>query len=61
VSSQRTRDFLAWSARGACAGSGVDFFADGPEAVERAKAVCAACPVLEPCRAWGLLHERGGV
>ena len=31
------------------------------EMVERAKSVCAGCPVLAPCRRWALAHpaERG--
>ncbi|UYP20455.1 WhiB family transcriptional regulator [Rhodococcus sp. Z13] len=33
-----------------CRSRDVDFFDDAPEAIARAKAVCASCPVREPCR-----------
>lgn len=33
----------------------------GPHGASRAIPVCEDCPVLEPCRAWGLRWERYGI
>lgn len=45
-----------WHRRAACRGGvgGVDFFAGGAAAVERARAVCTGCVVVEECGAWAL-------
>ena len=53
-----------WVARAACRGSDTGlFFPDrySRESAGAAKAVCARCPVLRPCRAWAMAHpgERG--
>lgn len=49
----------AWHRLAACRGvGGVDWFADEPEAVEAARAVCERCPVLVECRAWALEQGR---
>ena len=46
---------LSWQGSAACRGLDVDlFFNDRGESVAEAKAVCARCPVLEPCRAYAL-------
>ena len=51
--------FVSWAGRPACRGRSDLFFsphAERREARERregeARALCLACPVLEPCRAW---------
>jgi WhiB family redox-sensing transcriptional regulator len=49
----------AWVKRAACHGSATDLFlpeADDTKTVHLAKAVCARCPVVEQCRAYGLAH-----
>jgi hypothetical protein len=43
-----------WETRAACAGSTTLFFSAAPQDVERAKGICRACPVREPCLALGL-------
>ena len=53
-----------WVARAACRGSDTGLFFPkrySRESTGAAKAVCARCPVLRPCRAWALAHpgERG--
>jgi WhiB family redox-sensing transcriptional regulator len=60
-------DDHAWRSQAACRGAAPGlFFPDGRqpgyrEQVAEAKAICAACPVREPCRTWALAHppERG--
>jgi len=44
-----------WHAEAACRGQGVDLFfpANGGSAAP-AKAICATCPALDPCREWAL-------
>lgn len=42
-----------WEEFGACAGQGHDRFFDDDDPTE-AKAVCAGCPVVEPCRTFAL-------
>jgi WhiB family redox-sensing transcriptional regulator len=57
--------FLSWRAAAACrtADSSVFFSADGERDRERyvrerrTKAICAACPVMLPCRAYALGHH----
>lgn len=45
----------------ACAGMDPElFFAESGEAVARAKAACAECPVLEVCRSWARQREEFG-
>ena len=51
------RDLLtrpAWHAQAACRGTDANFYPDRGESVEPAKALCAACPVLEECKAFAL-------
>jgi len=56
-----------WVRQAACRGMPVNWWFPDPddtkvaEMVERAKSVCAGCPVLAPCQRWGLGHpaERG--
>jgi WhiB family redox-sensing transcriptional regulator len=54
---------LAWRQHSACRGVDPDIFypATDEEAVE-AKAICAQCPVLEPCLEYALANrERDGI
>jgi len=53
-----------WVSRAACRGSAPGLFfpeEHKKDTVAAAKAVCAGCPVVRPCRAWALAHpaERG--
>jgi WhiB family transcriptional regulator, redox-sensing transcriptional regulator len=50
---------LAWTSDAACVGQTSLFFAPAGERPEtrvlresRARSICHACPVLEPCRSW---------
>lgn len=51
----RQWDNESWKARGACQGADADLFfpagaaGDAIATIEAAKAVCATCPVKEPC------------
>jgi WhiB family redox-sensing transcriptional regulator len=59
-------DFLrrpAWMARAACRGTGTDaYFPTVGATVAPARAVCAGCPVREPCLAYALADpELAGV
>lgn len=58
-----TRIDMSWDdGSGACRGMDPTlFFPSIGENAEPAKAVCRRCPLLEPCRAHGLRHERFGV
>ena len=38
-----------WMGQAACAGSSVDFFATDGISADGCKAICASCPVREPC------------
>ena len=51
-----------WADEAACRGVDKDLFfpAAGKNATE-AKAICAECPVLEPCREWGIGNETYGI
>jgi len=58
---------LAWTAEAVCTGQSDVFFAPAGERPEtrllreaRAKAICGACPVLEPCREWARAHREYG-
>ncbi len=54
-----TLRFTQWVANAACGGVDRDLFfpeTDDAEAVAPAKAICAGCPVREPCRAHALDH-----
>lgn len=63
---------MSWVARAACAGLGDEVFFDDPwplddegvegwnqDAVDRARAVCAGCPVRIPCYEAAMLEEDG--
>lgn len=54
---------LAWRQRGACRGVDPDiFYPASDEEAEAAKAICAVCPVREPCLEYALANrERDGV
>lgn len=54
---------LAWRQRGACRGVDPDiFYPASDEEAEAAKAICAICPVREPCLEYALANrERDGV
>lgn len=52
----------SWRAAAAC--RGVDqsaFFVGVGESSRKAKAICATCPVIEPCLEWALDHFEVGV
>jgi WhiB family redox-sensing transcriptional regulator len=53
----------AWEARAACRGMGseVNFFPDRGESLEPARAICARCPVREPCLELALAPMEGGL
>jgi WhiB family redox-sensing transcriptional regulator len=58
---------LEWTADAACSGETSLFFAppgERPEAravrEERARAICAQCPVLAECRQWARQHREYG-
>ena len=57
-----------WRTHAACKGKTATFFPEGKgqpaiNLVRKAKAICAACPVLVPCRIWAMtevpLNEPG--
>jgi WhiB family redox-sensing transcriptional regulator len=54
---------LSWRHRSACRGVDPDvFYPVSDEAAEAAKAVCATCPVRQPCLEYALVkRERDGV
>ena len=54
---------LAWRQRAACRGVDPDsFYPASDEEAEAAKAICAVCPVREPCLEYALANrERDGV
>jgi len=45
----RGRIVSAWQTAAACAGTGPDGFYGSDDEVERARQLCAGCPVAEPC------------
>lgn len=49
-----------WTRRALCLGSTANFFTDDPVEVEKAKAVCAGCPVRAECLEYGR-HEPDGI
>lgn len=50
-----------WQARGACRGVPAEiFFPERGEDSAKGLAICATCPVIKPCREWGLLYEKTG-
>ncbi len=63
--SERSADFWAWRHAAACqrADASLFFAADGERGAarerreRRAKAVCASCPVIEPCASYALSHR----
>lgn len=54
---------LSWRQHGACRGTDPDiFYPVTDEEAEEAKAICATCPVREPCLEYALAtRERDGV
>lgn len=54
---------LSWRQRGACRGVDPDiFYPASDEEAEAAKAICAVCPVREPCLEYALANrERDGL
>ncbi|MDP9404424.1 MAG: WhiB family transcriptional regulator [Actinomycetota bacterium] len=54
---------LSWRQHGACRGIDPDiFYPVSDEEAEPAKAICATCPVREPCLEYALANrERDGV
>lgn len=51
-----------WQSDGRCVGADPDMFFPARGApTAPAKAVCASCPVREPCLDWGLRHEHHGI
>jgi WhiB family transcriptional regulator, redox-sensing transcriptional regulator len=55
---------LAWRSKAACQGLDPTIFypAEDDDAAAAAKAICAACPVREPCLEYALVNrERDGV
>ena len=50
-------EYAPWMANAACKDMDPDLFfperPTGSHAYDRARAICASCPVLEECRAWG--------
>ena len=46
-----------WRYDAACVGHGRTMFPERGESAAPAKALCAACPVLDECRTWGDAHE----
>lgn len=62
-----TIDDTAWTEHAACKGRVELFFApagEQPRQRERreveARALCAGCPVVEPCRQWAREHRESG-
>jgi WhiB family redox-sensing transcriptional regulator len=58
---------LTWTADAACSGQTELFFAPAGERPEtrllreaRARAICMACPVEDPCRRWAREHREYG-
>jgi WhiB family redox-sensing transcriptional regulator len=58
---------LTWTADSACSGQTELFFAPAGERPEtrllreaRARAICMACPVVDPCRRWAREHREYG-
>ena len=58
---------LTWTADSACSGQTELFFAPAGERPEtrllresRARAICTACPVVDPCRRWAREHREYG-
>jgi hypothetical protein len=45
----------------ACADSDLDWYPGRGTPLAEHKAVCATCPQLDPCREWGVRHEKYGV
>ncbi|MCL4414529.1 MAG: WhiB family transcriptional regulator [Actinobacteria bacterium] len=55
-------EMVVWYEAGACRGVDPDlFFPERGHSCAEAKAVCATCPSIEPCRDWGLRHEHFGI
>lgn len=53
---------MPWVEEAACLSSSPDvFFVERGAREAEAKRICASCPVLGPCREWGIDHELFGV
>lgn len=55
---------VSWMAGAACATSTLDFMpgrGGDPRGRDAHRAICAACPVLEPCRDHGVRYEEHGI
>ena len=51
-----------WRGQGACVGLDPElFFPERGIRIDAVLAVCAGCPVEEPCLEWGLYHEKEGI
>lgn len=55
-------DDHSWQKQAACRGAGHELFfpdthrADHEAKLAEARAICAGCPVREPCRSWAVAH-----
>jgi hypothetical protein len=47
----------SWAALGVCRDATAAFFPERGQRFESALALCRGCPVVEPCRAYGLAHS----
>lgn len=52
---------MDWRTRAHCRRAPSDIFMPGSEEVERAKAICASCPVASPCLAYALESGASGI
>lgn len=51
-----------WVEQSACRNTDIElFFPPHGENGTKAKEICATCPVLEPCREWGIANETHGI
>lgn len=54
---------IAWRQRAACQGIESEiFYPSGEDEIERARGICVACPVRQPCLEYALANrERDGI
>lgn len=57
---ENLENFPKWYNDAACIGMDLDLFFE-PELYNKAKEVCAKCPVKEPCREYGIENEQYGI
>lgn len=58
----RPAELFVGEAQGACRGvNWMTFFPLRGEPTEPAKAICAGCPVREPCLEWAIPNEKVGI